>query len=514
MQVIRAFIVAVVVVGSATLLHLIDDGLGIGWPQNVIRNWQDFGFLQLGGKLVINPGGFEVTSHPDIYKGMSPVSLYPAYFTMKLCGWTGLGTMSYHILLALAVFWAIWKLLGQDSLAFVAAAIAIMLPGYLVWQKGLDPNTVPILLGLPYVAVLISILKRRYLRFAAISVVCLLTLGFTAINWTTAWIFAPCTLLLWFLPSVKRSRTIWFVASAGLCSSILVIGSVLSRAGSEQGTASTSALIYFIGAYTWGNVGYGSNLTTVTALLRLVFVNGIALMPLLVLFAWIFWRKSRDGRMRWVSISPFVLTVLVLGIMRNYFGHHPWMASPLLLVGLIFSMSLAREFEKEAEFGTFSLACGWNAELRNAGILIFCFAYSLSVILLFRSHEQNVLALVALIRQHTERSDVVIVLNDLDPKTAVLAPRFPYSFDRNVLVVKDLQALPVRQHGAVILSTQSLYVPKSICALLGRTYSGSVTSYSVVAKIDALFNQFISRRRSGDRLEVEASYHLYRCFDG
>src|SRR5262249_14344989 len=136
----RMLIAAITAISSLMLMYLIDDGLEIGWPHHVIRNWQDFGFLNLGGKLVTNPGGFDVTSHPDVYKGMSPVSLYPAFIATKLFGLTDLGTMPFHLLIALAVFWGIWKLLGEDNFAFVTAALAILLPGYLRWQRILDPN--------------------------------------------------------------------------------------------------------------------------------------------------------------------------------------------------------------------------------------------------------------------------------------------------------------------------------------------------------------------------------------
>jgi hypothetical protein len=43
------------------------------------------------------------------------------------------------------------------------------------------------------------------------------------------------------------------------------------------------------------------------------------------------------------------------------------------------------------------------------------------------------------------------------------------------------------------------------CALLGRTYASDPMSHSVVPNIDDLLNQFISRRRLGDRLEVEVA---------
>ena len=120
---------------GALLSHLIDDDLGLGWPHNVVRNWDEFGLLKLNGQLVTNPGGFDVVRHPEIYQGMSPVSLYPAYFATMLFAWTGLGTLSYHVLLSALVIWGIWELLGRTDFALLAATVTILLPGYLRWQK-------------------------------------------------------------------------------------------------------------------------------------------------------------------------------------------------------------------------------------------------------------------------------------------------------------------------------------------------------------------------------------------
>ena len=63
------------------------------------RNWEQLGLFTLHGKLVTNPGGFEAATHPKILAGYSPVCFYPAYFSTQIFAWTGLGTMSFHILL-------------------------------------------------------------------------------------------------------------------------------------------------------------------------------------------------------------------------------------------------------------------------------------------------------------------------------------------------------------------------------------------------------------------------------
>ena len=126
---LRIMIGSIALICSVVLLHYVDDGLGVGWPYNVLRNWEQFGFLNLHGQLVFNAGGFEATTQPEIYPGMSPFSLYPTYFATELFGWAGLGTMSFFILLALAVFWATWELLGRNNFAFVTAIVTILLPG-------------------------------------------------------------------------------------------------------------------------------------------------------------------------------------------------------------------------------------------------------------------------------------------------------------------------------------------------------------------------------------------------
>src|SRR5580704_15193699 len=96
----RKFIfLATVMVVSLWLLWLFDDGLGISWSANTLRNWQEYGLMPLHGALVFNSGGYQALTVPEIYHGMSPYYLYPVWFSIKLLGWTGLGTFSFYLLL-------------------------------------------------------------------------------------------------------------------------------------------------------------------------------------------------------------------------------------------------------------------------------------------------------------------------------------------------------------------------------------------------------------------------------
>jgi hypothetical protein len=500
----KIFLMLAVVSGCALLLYLVDDGLGVGWPQNVVRNWEQFGFFNLHGKLVTNPGGFEATTNPDIYKGMSPGCLYLPYCAVKLFGWTGWGTMSFHILLALAVFWAIGSLLGRDNFAFVAAAAAVLCPGYDRWQKLLDPNTISVLFGLPYLAIVGSILKRPRLRFASVIGLFVLTLAYISVNWTTAWVLGPGTLLLLGLPQINRRAVFLFIALAGASSVLFVIGSVIAKVGGHPvAGAETAGLSVFLRGYTWGNTGYGTGLTTGKALLRLAFVNGIGLLPLLAIYGCTVTKCLRGRNQKTgFALSPLALAVVEVGFMRNYFAHHPWMAAPLLLVGLIFSLALLRVHnERDAAAPGGSVKTVWVPALA-----LLCFIYGLAVMIFFRANETNALSLAGLVRQHTERSNCIVIVKDLDPETARMAPRLVEMLDRRVVVADDLGHLPASQTPLIILSTAPATRGLN---LLAQTSGGGTNSQSWLRKTADWFNHSIARRRPGDRLELADTYYLY-----
>jgi hypothetical protein len=495
------------VIGScAWLQYLIDDGLDIGWPQNVVRNWEQLGFFNLHGKLVTNPGGFEAATNPEVYKGMSPVSLYPAFFSTQLFAWTHLGTLSFHILLALAVFWAIWILLGRDNFAFAVAAAAVLCPGYSRWQKILDPNDIAVLCGLPYMAVVVFLLKKPHLGFASIFGLFTLTLAFVSLNWTTAWVLGIGALLLLGLPQINRRAAILFIAMAGVSSGMFVIGSVIVKAGASHSGSGTANMSQLIGTYAWGDTGYGEGLTTGNALLRLSFVNGIGLLPLLVLYGWSVAKYSRCRNPKtWLVISPLALAVLEVGIMRNYFAHHPWMAAPVLLAGLVFSLVLLR-VRTEDSTTTGKKAVSHEKTLLLPAIPLLCLIYGLAVMMFSQANGTNQLSLVRLIRHHTKRSDCVVILKSLDPETAKLARRFDEILDRRVVVADDLGHLPASRDQIVVLSSLPL---SSAVDLLAQSSADETSSQSWLHKIANWFNHSIARRRPGDRMELADAYYLY-----
>ena len=500
---IKIIFVLAVIAGCAWLQFLLDDGLGSGWPAVVVRNWQQFGLFQLHGKLVMNTAGFGAVASPVVYSGMSPVCLYPAYFTAQLFAWTGLDTMAFQILMAALVFWAVWRLLGRDNIALTVAAVAVLCPGYGRWLKLLDPNAISVLLGLPYIVIVVAVLKKPRLGFASVAGLLMLTLAFISLNWTTAWVLGPCTLLLLGLPQINRRAASVFIVLAGACSLLFVIGSALVRAGG--GHVGTNNFGWFIRGYTWGNVGYGVGLTTGKAFIRLGFVNLVALLPLLAAAGMVAAKHFRPGEKKsWFALSPLALTVLEIVFMRNYFGHHPWMAAPVLLAGLIFSMVLLRA---QKENPATALGRKTHGFLLPATALL-CFLYGLAVVGFFRAHELNGLALAGLVSHHTARSECIVIVTNLDPQTAKIAPQIEYHVDRRVLVVDDLEHLPAGSGRIVILSA----VPADgALALRAQVSGGDAAFQPLMQKMCAWFTRVIARRQPGDRTDYAGTYFLYEA---
>jgi hypothetical protein len=499
----RSFLfIAAVTVAAAILLSLIDDNMGLAWPTNVMRNWQEFGPGSLHGQLVFNPGGFEATTQPQIYRGMSPVFMYPVYLVTQMFSWTGLDTLSFHIVLLLLVVWGAWNLLGRDDFALLVAAAAVLCPGYMRWSKILDPNSLSILPVIPYAAIALAILKRPKFTPALAMALLVLTLGYLSLNWTTAWVCGPCIFLFLGMPGVNRRGLIFLVAVMVIGVPVVVATSLAVKAtGSGSTGIGAMGAAQVLGGYTWASSGYGSGLTTLRAFTRLAFINIIGLLPLWLALFYAVARRIRNGaQFQWLMLAfaPVVLTVMDLVIMRNYFGHHPWMAGPVLLVGLIFSLALLRNPAVEAgkDMGKISFPFTW-------ALAALCFIYGFAVLSFFRANETQLLSLAQLVRGHTARSDAIVLVKDSDAATARLADRLDEPLDRHIIVVDDFKDLAAERGHWVILSAVPLDHSWKLDA------QSAPPSPSPLSKVTDWFNHSISRRSAGDRLELSDTYYLY-----
>jgi hypothetical protein len=483
---------------SGIMFCLIDGNLAAGPMHNVVRNWEQYGLFALEGKLVTNPGGYEALSQPHVHKGHRPVSLYAAFFTERLFSWAGAGALAFHIALSLALLLSIWFLLGKSRIAWLAGAAAIVCPGYVCYQTILCPVAIPVLMGLPFAAVVLPLLFRPSLSLAALAALLFTIATYSTLNWSA--VFVHGTLLAYLIVGRQIStRRAWlYIAAAGVSLALVAGLSVLNK----QGGASFRG---FLGGYLWGSGGYGTHLTTDRAVVRLLFVGTVGLLPMLLVCSYLLAQYAKGNPERsWTVLSPLGIGVIGIGIMRNYFGVQPWMATPVFLAGIVLSMRLMVEGKKATPAAEGRQLGG--EILAPAAFLAGCFAYGALVIIMARLHQNpDFHALVALARNHTVRSDTIVLL-DADPRLASIATTVAECVDRRVVLLNDLSAWEQIHGRAFLLSTSG----EARLHLVGRTSQPPLVSCRLVQKLLALYRTIIARRLPGDQGFAPGTCYLYK----
>ncbi len=489
-------------VANGLLQWLVDSDLGIEWTHNTIRNWEQLGWRELKGQLVTNPGGHDALEHPDVYSGHRAASLYPAFFVGRLFAWTGLHALPFHAVLTLAVMIGIWHLLGRTENAFSIGAAAILCPGYVLWPTILDPNAVAILAGIPYAAFLCWQLRQGRLAVPAIILMLLATAAFTLLNWTTAFVHMQIFLCLLLARMVSWRRMLLYAAFGLVSAGVVVCTSLASKlsAGGQQ----TGHFTQLLAGYTWGNTGYNeSGLSTATLLVRMAFINILGLLPLWIIWGWILVRNIKVEPIRVAAgLAPIGLAALQAMSLRNYFGHHPWMAAPLFLLGIILSLFMVFRPGMPATTQPLTAPMG-----RRYLIWAATFGFGFAVLLSYREHQARLISLVSLVRSHSARAEGIAIVRGVDANTAGMAARLDGLLDRWLVVVDTLPdpAHPVA--ASYILSAVPLPGNWSLAA---QSDNDPLQSVPLLHGALHWFTKNISRRAAGDRLDLAETYYLYQ----
>ena len=206
-----------VIAANLCLQWMVDSDLGFGWTHISIRNWQQFGFTALKGQLITNPGGHDVLAHSAIYAGHRAASLYLPFLIAQAFSWTGSNELPFHAVLSVVIMLTIWRLLGATELALFTGGLSLLCPGYIIHPTVLGPETIPMLLGIPYAAFLWWCFEKP--RFTTIDFVLLLllTVLFSALNWTTALVHAQIFIALLVMRRIPLQRlALYLVCGSGL----------------------------------------------------------------------------------------------------------------------------------------------------------------------------------------------------------------------------------------------------------------------------------------------------------
>ena len=499
MRIIQILILLAVVAGAAWLTTWVDGGRGTGWTHDVIRNWEQFGFFNLHGKLVVNPGGFEAATQPEIYAGHRPASLYLASLCHRLFGGSDFGFLFYYGLMSAVVLLSIWQLLGRTERAFWLANMVVLTPGYIRWQTTLDPNLAAVLFGFPFCAAVLGMLRQPALKAVHWVGLFLLILVYSSVNWTTIFIHGMLFVTLLVLPRVSWRHLFIYAGLTAALAGLVLLTSLASKIKPASGSG--SGMANMLKAYGWGNAGYGLNISTSTDCLRLLATNLIGLLPVLFFLGWQGWR-ARAFAGGWFFLLPALVPVVEVLGMRNYFGHHPWMSVHFILLGLI--LAIAAWKDRGGEAATDGIKTRFPG---LPGYLAVTFAYAVVVLTAAQAHNERELGLEALIEQHTSRDTVVVISHGTDPALADIGPRLPEMFDRHVVVVPDTSAISLAgvPEKRVFLTAANPPPEK----IIGQTELNP-SARPVLRKMLDWYSRHIAHRRAGDKLELGEKYFLYQ----
>ncbi len=501
MQKIQMVTAVFILAAASWLTTLVDDGLGLVWTHNVVRNWEQFGFFNLHGSLVFNPGGFQADTQPQIYKGHRPASLYPFFLIQKLFHGAE-AAVFYYALVAAVVFFSIWQLLGRTDRAFWLGAMAVITPGYLLWQPTIDPNLTAVMAGFPFCAVVIRLLQQERLNLIQTGFLFGLIMLYSAINWTAAFIHGMLFATLLLLPKVPRKNLIFYTILAALAAIVVVAASLMGKM--NDGHGGHVGLATICQGYGWGNRGYGLDLSTKTAFLRLMVVNGIGLLPVMTFLGWELWRGRTPSRKQvgLLFLLPFLAAIFEVAALRNYFGQHPWMSCNFVLLGMILSFLVWKSTHGAIDAID---KVRLNPFLQLA-VLTMAFAYGFAVLLFYHVHNGQQLALMKFIRSNTARPAVIWVARDADPKLAEMQKRLPDLFDRRVIVLDTLPNPDAGMTNGFLLTA----VKNNGYQLAARSEgSGEIEGLSLMKQMLEWYSRVVAHRHAGDKLEFGGEYYLY-----
>ncbi len=491
---------------SAVIYNLVPTSTKDGvWTHNVLRNWEEYGFFKLGGRLVYNPGGHDAITSPRIITGHRAASLYLPYLVASLSGDTKRSGLLFNVLLAALTMGTAWHFLGRTPLALMVGCAAVLSPGFIRCNTFLDPLAVPVLLGLPVMFWIREHLRRTSFRWKSACLLAIVMTGYSLLNWTGVFALAIFAAYLFAASETSRRDLFLFCSVAGVTAAFVVAVSVLSKMQGGAATATTLPWSQFYNAYLFGPGGYmGYPMNWPKAIIRLVAANVVGLLPLLSICGWIaYGMRTINGRV----LSPLLAAALSIAVMRNYFAHHAWMAASLLIFAMIFSACLIMVDRQAGKNGR-GPGIGTTNEFLAPTFAAASFLYCCAVVLLLRVNSAGEDSLLSLIQQNTRRHDIIVVSRQTDALLAENATRLSELFDRKIVVLDSLQPLAPDDTGpkGFLLSAQSLFNGLHEVA---RTTRRNSFALDLARKTLAWYRRVIVRRAKGDRLETEPAYYLF-----
>ena len=377
------------------------------------------------------------------------------------------------------------------------AVVTCLSPGFILNVAKVDTISYPAVTGfaaLTFVGAYLAGDDNRRHRKAVVFGVLLL---FMLMNWST--LFSLFVMVVYVGCKRPPGKKLVLFAGAALFLGLLVFAA--SMASRHQGGTTSSG---FWNAYLMGPGGYdGQGMNWNKALVRITGVNIIAWLPVLLAgLAWLFC-NGRGERSRWAPL-PLLAGILAVLAMRNYNAHHPWGATSIIGLGLVFTLELALAPHPRSK--TVVPAAGLALSLA------FSLFYAVSWLALdeFNHREEN--ALWNLLSQHTPRHSLIVMDDDFLPAGQLNVSRMAGQFDRKVIAQSEWN----RAHDQYARSDRECFLLTHATLaegghpLVARSVCQPGWADQIMVPLFDFYRSKISRRSTGDRMVFFKECQLYK----
>lgn len=232
-------------------------------------------------------------------------------------------------------------------------------------------------------------------------------------------------------------------------------------------------------------------------------VNDIGLFPVIAFVGWEIWRGRNSGRGTGILfLLPWLVSVLEVSTLRNYFGHHPWMSCSFILLGITLSFVVWKSTRLPANDLKPVRA---RPFLQWAGLAL-TLAYAFIVLLFYHVHNGQKLALMKMIRDHTPRTAVILIARNTDPWLASTGDRLQELFDRRVVILDQIPpSKPALTEGYLLTGEKNNAFPSAA----NSDDRGMIESLPFMKPMLQWYSHSIAHRRPGDKLAFADQYYLY-----
>ncbi|HTR43114.1 MAG TPA: hypothetical protein VMH87_15985, partial [Pseudomonadales bacterium] len=211
----------------------------------VLHNWHEYGYWNVHGQLLANPGGMEPGEKPLIYPGHRPYLLLVPYWFRELPGAAGGYGLLYDFVMVLATFGGVISLFGTGMRGVLLASILCLCPGFIYSVISIDLTSFPELFGLAALSFAAGRLANSSRNPTGQILALVVLVLFMLMNWSTVFpLFVMAVYLCAKRPEQWRKLAIYLGIAAAVGVAVLAVSLISRRQPGQH-------FEHFWNAYLW-----------------------------------------------------------------------------------------------------------------------------------------------------------------------------------------------------------------------------------------------------------------------